>query len=79
MARTGIQKGSWVSFGTTTVNTLFGIEGGNVRLLTGSTTGIPFESGVEICAGDNVILPSGLAVSFRTEKDGVAITSTNFG
>lgn len=79
MARTAIPKGSFVSLGTPTVSTLYGVEGGKLRIFVGSTTGIDPESGHLLNAGDSVVFPANLALSVYSFSDGVVITSTTFG
>lgn len=79
MARTPIPEGSFVSLGTPTVSTLYGVEGGKVRLFTGSTVGVDPESGHLLAAGDSVVVPANLAVSAFSFTDGVVMTVTAFG
>lgn len=79
MARTTISKTAWTSWGTTTVDTLFNVEGGDARLYTGSTTGIDGTEGHLMQAGFPVIVPAGLAVSLMAENDGTVVTSIVFG
>lgn len=81
MARTSaLSRTAWTSWGTTSVDTLFNAEGGNVRLYTGSTTGIVGEQGHLLEAGSPIVVPAGLAVSFMAITAGNAVvTSIAFG
>ena len=79
MARTAIAKGSWVSLGTTTVDTLFTVEGGKARIITGVTTGVNFDDGNLMSAGESIIFSAGVSVSAVTISDGVAITAIAAG
>ncbi len=79
MPRTALSMTAWTSLLTTTVDTLIGVEGGDARFYTASTSGIPFEDGHLVTAGSSVIFPSGLAVSAVAMSEGVATTEINFG
>lgn len=79
MSRNVINAGSFTSIGTTTVNTLYGVEGGSVRFFTGSTTGVEPVTGHLMQPGDSIVVPSGLSVSFYTDSTGVVVTNTLLG
>jgi hypothetical protein len=79
MARAAISTTAWTSWGTTTKDTLFNVEGGQARLYTGSTAGVDRADGHLLTAGFPVIVPTGLAVSLWAEGDGVVVTSIDFG
>lgn len=79
MSRQAIAPGAWRLLLTTTRDTLVGIEGGSVRLMTGATTNIPFHDGTLLMAGDSLVVPTGLQVSLYTDQNGVAVTDIAFG
>lgn len=79
MSRQNIAPGSWVSFFTTTRDTLISVEGGNARMMTGPTTGVPFHDGALLTPGQHLVVPSGLQVSFYTDSGGVSVTDIAFG
>jgi hypothetical protein len=79
MSRQTIAPGAWRLLFTTTRDTLISIEGGNVRLMTGVTTNVPFDDGALLKAGDSLVIPTGLQVSLYAENNGVAVTDIAFG
>lgn len=79
MARVAVTNTAWTQVITTTANVLVGVEGGDVRFQTGSTTGVSFDDGHLTFAGNSIIFPAGLTVSAVAETDSAVVTTVAFG
>lgn len=63
MGRNVLANIGWNAVLTTTKATRFVAEGSDIRIYTGSTTGIKFEEGFLLTSGDDITLAAGLDVS----------------
>lgn len=74
MGRKLLSSFGWNSVITTTKATRFAAEGSDVRIYTGSTTGVKFEEGFLLEKGKSITLAAGLDVSAWPVHGGSAVT-----
>ena len=76
MARTLISLVTKTTVTTTTVDTLFGIEGGAVRFFSNDANGTDMGDGHLVLAGGSIIFPPGLAVKALAQSRSAATNVT---
>ena len=79
MAIHNIVKDTWTELTTTTVDTLFSVEKGSIRLQTEDPTGFSSNDGHLIHSGNSIIIPTGLTVYGNSEVGSGIVSQINFG